>query len=460
MKQICTFFAVVMMVITFPQGASAYNFSAVSPSGHTLYYNIIGNEVHVVPQNSSYPYNTVDLVGNLIIPDSVTNDGTTYLVAQIANNAFYGICSGITSVSIPSTVSYIGEYAFRACGVTSLVIPDGVITIANNAFSDCASLETVTIGESVETIYPAFSGCQWLTTLNFNAVNCTNMYFYSMPSFYDNINLTTLNIGENVQSLPSYAFYGCTNLVEIHSSATTAPFISTTSFPEVSSAIPVYIPCEGQTSYFARWGFFSNIITEGSYSLNVNTMDSTMGNAIVLSLPTCQSPIGIIYAESTPTTRFLSWSDGDNANPRILTLTSDTSLIASFTVVVPDTIIVHDTITVTDTLWLTLYDTVWLHDTITIHDTIYIHDEGIESVEVLDAKIYQRDGRIVVESGDGEPLGEVRVFDVMGRNVVAGDAASRVSTDGANRTTFEVPASGAYIVKIGNRTARKIVVIR
>ena len=132
MKQIYTFFAVMMMAMAIPNKANAYDFSAVSPSGHTLYYNIVGNVVHVVPQNSSYPYNTVNLVGNLIIPDSVTNDGTIYMIAQIGNYAFYGVCSGLTSVSIPTTISYIGEYAFRACGITSLVIPDGVITIANH----------------------------------------------------------------------------------------------------------------------------------------------------------------------------------------------------------------------------------------------------------------------------------------------------------------------------------------
>ena len=123
----------------------------------------------------------------------------------------------------------------------------------------------------------------------------------------------------------------------------------------------------------------------------------------------------------------------------------------------------HDTVVVNNYIYDTIYLNHYIFDTIYIHDTVFSDPTdplGIPEVETVDAKIYQRDGRIVVESGDGEPLGEVRVFDVMGRNVAAGDAASHVSTDGANRTTFEVPASGAYIVKIGNRTARKIVVIR
>lgn len=146
----------------------------------------------------------------------------------------------------------------------------------------------------------------------------------------------------------------------------------------------------------------------------------------------------------------------------------DTTIVID-TIVLTEYVPVHDTITnyiydttiVVDTLWMTQYDTIWLHDTVMIHDTIYIHDESIESVEVLNAKIYQRNGLIVVESGDGESLGEVRVFDVIGRNIAAeGDAAGRVSTDGMKRYTFEVPTSGTYVVKIGNNTTRKIVVIK
>ena len=41
-----------------------------------------------------------------------------------------------------------------------------------------------------------------------------------------------------------------------------------------------------------------------------------------------------------------------------------------------------------------------------------------------------------------------------------GDAAGRVSTDGLNRYTFEVPMSGTYLVKIGDHSAKNIVVVR
>lgn len=107
------------------------------------------------------------------------------------------------------------------------------------------------------------------------------------------------------------------------------------------------------------------------------------------------------------------------------------------------------------------YDWYHLEDTISVgvdkhDDTVFI-----ANVEASNVKIFQHGGRIVVESGDGESLGEVRVFDVMGRNIAAeGDAAGRVSTDGMKRYTFEVPTSGTYVVKIGDKISRKIMVIK
>ncbi len=52
-------------------------------------------------------------VGNIIIPESITYSGTTYSVTSIGDNAFWG-CSGLTSVTIPNSVSYIGKYAFAS----------------------------------------------------------------------------------------------------------------------------------------------------------------------------------------------------------------------------------------------------------------------------------------------------------------------------------------------------------
>ena len=58
-------------------------------------------------------------------------------VTKIGEEAFYG-CSGLTSLVIPSGVTEIGDCAFKYCrGLTSLVIPSGVTKIGGGAFTIC-----------------------------------------------------------------------------------------------------------------------------------------------------------------------------------------------------------------------------------------------------------------------------------------------------------------------------------
>ncbi len=111
---------------------------------------------------------------------------------------------------------------------------------------------------------------------------------------------------------------------------------------------------------------------------------------------------------------------------------------------------IYDTLTVTDTLWLTQYDTVWLHDTIIVHDTIYVTQEGIGDVAESSIKLYQSNGQIVVEGAAGKA---VYMYDINGRLLMR-------RTENEVRRTFDVPVSGAYLIKVGELPARKIVVIR
>ena len=83
-------------------------------------------------------------------------------------------------------------------------------------FLGCNNITTINIGENVKTIATsAFSYCSGLTTVNFNAENCTTMGS-EKSSLFAFKNLTTINIGDNVKTIPRYAFNGCTGLTEIN----------------------------------------------------------------------------------------------------------------------------------------------------------------------------------------------------------------------------------------------------
>ena len=174
----------------------------------------------------NYDYNEETTDGKLSILDlydaKIVEGGAAYISYhgkdkytsndELGDFAFYE-CSGLTSVTIPSSVTAIGKDAFFRCsGLTNLTIPSGVTAIGKDAFFRCSGLTSLTIPSSVTSIGEfAFSGCSGLTSLTIPS----SVTSIGDAAFYGCSGLTSLTIPSSVTEIGRSAFYGCSGLTSL-----------------------------------------------------------------------------------------------------------------------------------------------------------------------------------------------------------------------------------------------------
>ena len=96
--------------------------------------------------------------GDLAIPATAEVSGMLYRVTSVADAGFAG-CSGLTGITLPGSISRIGERAFEATGLTEVWLPQAVEAVGSRAFAACSSLGRVVALGSPEVANDALSGC-------------------------------------------------------------------------------------------------------------------------------------------------------------------------------------------------------------------------------------------------------------------------------------------------------------
>ncbi|MDB6041323.1 MAG: Chitin binding protein [Verrucomicrobiales bacterium] len=229
--------------------------------------------------------------------------------AGFYQGAFWG-CTSLTSVTIPNSVTNIGNATFTSCSrLTSVILPNRITTLPDGTFSNCASLTNVTVPNSVTSIgLGAFSGCTSLTVLDIpDGVStigdrafeyCSSLSNVTIPDSVTSIGewafsecsaIAKVTLPNTITAVPDSAFYGCSRLtsVTIPDSVTS---IGDAAFAGCTSLTGVIIP--NSVTGFGTWAF------QGCTGLTSVTIPNTVTTISDSAFHTCSSLASVMIPDS------------------------------------------------------------------------------------------------------------------------------------------------------------------
>ena len=319
-KRILTLLLSAVLVLTvIPIGAFTVSADVVD----YLKYELIDNEVEItgykeglsgditlpaeiegypVTKIGRYAFDSCSDITSVVIPS-----GVTYI-----DYGAFDICSSLTEITIPDSVTYIGGYTFGWCeSLTSVTIPERVKTIGGGAFLGCESLKSIYIPSEVTDIgeYP-FGSCPKLEEITVDKDNtvyhsknnclintetkqliagCKNSVIPTdgsveviAESAFEGSPITTITIPTTVKYIDTYAFAGCMNLTSL--------------------TIPDSVEYLGEGIFCECTGLTSITIPEGVKSIGNYAFGGCM-NLTSVSIPESVEEIGEeIFSESTEVT--------------------------------------------------------------------------------------------------------------------------------------------------------------
>ena len=174
----------------------------VSPAGR-LIISGSGPMADYTSATQSPLYSFRDQITSVVIEEGVTTVGA-YV---------FGNCA-MTSVSLPDSLTAIGNSAFRRCvRLDGIVIPSGVQTIPDTCFWGCSQLRNITLPDDLTAIgSAAFMMCSAIEDLYFVPESVEN---FGNTCFYGCTGLTAVSLPRGMTSVPVSCFGGCTNLISI-----------------------------------------------------------------------------------------------------------------------------------------------------------------------------------------------------------------------------------------------------
>lgn len=312
--------------------------------------------------------------------------------------SLFSDCRSLENVTFGNSITEIGAYAFSWCiNLKDFTLPEALTTIEDNTFYGCDGLRNIVIPASVSTIGNSAFG--WDNHINYETgeTDEINVFFHMLGSNPPELGIEALFVGVGNNSGVNVAVtVPCGALENYQADASWSGLITTAGGDNVD-----WFVGENCNDYyvFARPAYCSFAFEYGSDEGRISGTGS-YNNGHVATL----------HAEAPQGYHFARWNDGNTDNPRQITVSSDTILIATFEE----------------------------------------GTEGIDDADGIDAKVYATDGQLMVEGANGHT---VTLYDAAGRILAIKQSDNQT-------IKFDTPTSGIYLVKIGSAPARRIVVMK
>ena len=291
----------------------------------------------------------------------------------------------VENITIPEGVTDITDNCFNGCSFRSIVLPANMKSIGANAFALNDNLTNVTMPQTLLSMGEgAFMTCMSLKSITIP----DSLRIIPKEAFSNCIKLNSITWGNDVEEIGEYAFWAM--------SYYTNPHITTLDLPSKLKKV-------GEAAFGAETNYLRYVNFTGPVD--------TLGEAV-------------FYHANLNHIRFANVAPG--VPPAVKGQGPLYEVRNIQTIYIP-----------CGTMELWVSDSYWGQ----FADKFVEDCEAVVEAENDDIRVYARDGRIVVDGADGEP---VSVFDITGRAI---------------STTLRPLPSGVYLVKVGERPAKKVVVL-
>ena len=385
--------------VTLPEGLESIGYWAFVDNQHLNNVVIPSSVTHIAPG----PFVNCPALVNLSIAEGNTHyymDGM--MIYSAGSDSLVSCHKSADSVFLPNILRYVNGFGGNS-NVKYVHVPDGVTTIGNEAFNG-SSLRSIDLPSHLHFIDEyAFYYCQSLTRVGMPTILDT----MGEGCFHSCNHLTSIEIPNGLRTIPEAAFFMCNSLSDI-TWGNAVEVIDTCAFGDCSFTELTLPPTLKTIRMTAFIGDYRGRLKRLTFSAPVDTIEVDAFYSQPLRMLRLKNTVPPATTDDGYGT--YGCLDGTDADSIVVPCGSLNAWLA-------------------DSYWGQFADK-------------YVEDcnMGIDDPDMENINIYTLDGRIIVEGAEGET---VRIFDITGRSV-----------------RNEALHTGVYIVKVGDRPARKVVVMK